>query len=831
MNKIKHHNRYLTAVRQSSELFISKKGEIPFTEFVQIIGKVSNASRTYIFKNHRNNKGILLTSQMAEYCNEGIEPEIDNPELQNLSFITLGIRWQNILSKGEIIKGKVSEFPQSEQDILLPQDIKTILIIPIIIDNYFWGFVGFDNCVSYREWEKTEIDFLQLAALNLSSEINRKEASEQIKIENIRYQTTLDAINSVIYVADFETHELLFLNKAGKKSFGNKIGEKCYTVIQKNKDKPCEFCTNNKLLDTNGKPKGPFTWEFQNTITGRWFSCTDQAIEWSNGKLVRIEIATDITEKKEAELSLKKSEKEYRLLFEMLPYGGEVLDPNGFIIECNYSAAQMLGYEKKEITGKHITAFLTDDSINVFKQKFPKLLKSKSQSVEMSMKHKNGKIIHVLRGAKVLTGADGETEKILALNFNITGRIEAENRLKSKNEEYLALNEQYKLLNKELLKTLTRAEKSERQFSALFRQAPISIQIFNKDGLTLNVNKAWEKLWQGSSEPVIGKYNVLKDEYAIQIEWLKHLKIAFKGKAVFLPTIEYDPAKSGHIGRKRTLRSIAFPIKFGKEVEQVVLIHQDISEIKEKERDLIKAKQKAEESDRLKTEFLHNLSHEIRTPMNAIIGFSELLSELDTTELQKKYTTIIKNSSNQLLRIIDDILEISALETKHVKVIESEICLNNTLTELLAVFIEESKNKTNIPIYLKKGLNENKSKIFIDESKLKKIISNLLENSLKFTSTGFIEFGYSINFETKEINMYVKDTGIGIAADKHQIIFERFSQENLNLEKNFGGLGLGLSIVKENTELLGGTISLVSEKGKGTTFFITLPYKIKHLKV
>ncbi len=209
--------------------------------------------------------------------------------------------------------------------------------------------------------------------------------------------------------------------------------------------------------------------------------------------------------------------------------------------------------------------------------------------------------------------------------------------------------------------------------------------------------------------------------------------------------------------------------------------------------------------------------------MNAIVGFTDFLKEPELKkETRIKYINIIQNSANQLLQIIEDILEISKLGTKQAKVKEKLVCLNEILLEQFSIFsIKAEENST--PLSLKNGLSDEKSIILTDVTKLNKIISNLLDNALKFTSIGSIELGYNI-IEGK-IKIYIKDTGIGIEPEKQEIVFVRFSQEDKKLSRNFGGLGLGLSIAKENAKLLGGNITLESEKGKGSTFFVTLPYK------
>ncbi len=266
-----------------------------------------------------------------------------------------------------------------------------------------------------------------------------------------------------------------------------------------------------------------------------------------------------------------------------------------------------------------------------------------------------------------------------------------------------------------------------------------------------------------------------------------------------------------------------FPTEIKQKLAIKNLIYKKNSTLLKKNQELRKAKERAEESDKLKTEFLNNISHEVRTPMNGIIGFSNLLDDPNLSyEKRKYYSSIIKNCGHQLLRIIDDILEISNLETKQGKLNETQFCLNDFLMDLFSIFSLKAK-ETGIAFTIKKELNDTKSQIITDKTKLNKILSNLLENAFRYTTNGYVEMGYTV--VDKNLILYVKDSGIGISPENHENIFKRFSQEEKEISRKWGGLGLGLSIAKENAKLLGGDITLESVKGKGSIFYVTIPYK------
>jgi len=248
----------------------------------------------------------------------------------------------------------------------------------------------------------------------------------------------------------------------------------------------------------------------------------------------------------------------------------------------------------------------------------------------------------------------------------------------------------------------------------------------------------------------------------------------------------------------------------------------DITDRRRAEKDLIAAKEKAEESDKLKTAFLHNVSHEIRTPMNAIIGFSTLLNEPDLSDADRQqYIDIIFQSGSQLLSIINDIVDIANVESGQAKVNLREVNLNLILKSLNEQFSISGK-QNNISIGLKTALTDDGSTIVTDSTKLVQILSNLINNAIKFTKNGKIDFGYTL--KDRFLEFFVKDTGIGISEEYHSLIFNRFYQVDRAVSRKYSGTGLGLSICKGYVELLGGTIRVESEPEKGTLFVFTIPY-------
>ncbi|HSQ45376.1 MAG TPA: ATP-binding protein [Lutibacter sp.] len=245
--------------------------------------------------------------------------------------------------------------------------------------------------------------------------------------------------------------------------------------------------------------------------------------------------------------------------------------------------------------------------------------------------------------------------------------------------------------------------------------------------------------------------------------------------------------------------------------------------------DLIQAREKAEESDNLKSAFLANMYHEIRTPMNSILGFANLLKEPElVNEKQQKYLKIIEKSGERLLNTINNIVDMSKIHSGQVKVNLRETNINKQIEKIYNFFKSEADSK-GINFVFKNSLPTKEAFFLTDCEKIYAILIHLVKNALSNTSEGSIEFGYTGTKSSTcktEIMFFVKDTGVGIPKDRQKAIFENFTQSDISNKMALQGNGLGLSITKSYVTLLGGKIWAESDEGKGAKFYFSLPYRI-----
>jgi signal transduction histidine kinase len=278
-------------------------------------------------------------------------------------------------------------------------------------------------------------------------------------------------------------------------------------------------------------------------------------------------------------------------------------------------------------------------------------------------------------------------------------------------------------------------------------------------------------------------------------------------------------------GEKKWIQDSSLPItdkETGKVIGAVGILF-DINESKKTLGHLEQAMEKAEESDRLKTAFLNNISHEIRTPLNAIVGFSALLNEPENDQQSRQeFINIITQSTDHLLEIISNIVELSNIEATSIKINKSKINLNSVVRRIYDKFRIKAIEQ-NISLCLSSALDDSEASIMTDSFKLSQILTNLVSNSMKFTNEGEVIFGYTV--KEQMIEFHVSDTGIGISPEHHGMIFSRFYQTDSSYTRRFEGTGLGLSISKAYVELLGGKIWFTSKPGEGSVFYFTIPYE------
>ncbi len=419
----------------------------------------------------------------------------------------------------------------------------------------------------------------------------------------------------------------------------------------------------------------------------------------------------------------------------------------------------------------------------------------------------------------------------LVVTFNdITERKQSEILLQEKseaiqmqNEEFLQINEEITQTNDELLRAKEQAEESEIRLrlaqtasksgawdwdiaNNTFFWSDEFLEIFGMPKDTVAGFEAWTKALH--PEDVESASQRIQESIDNKTELINDYRIIYPD------------------GEIRWVRSYGTTYYEKDQPLRMIGLCIDITSQKSAELELIRARDRAEESDKLKTAFLANMSHEIRTPMNGILGFTELLKDPDLKgEEQDKYIKVIETSGARLLNIINDIISISKIESGQMEISISETHINDLLEFHYAFFKPEAEKK-GLLLNVKKTLAAKDSTVKTDKEKVYAVLTNLIKNALKFTLMGSIEFGCDLvetNNYPSLLNFFVKDTGMGIPEEQKDIIFERFSKGADSLNKNQQGAGLGLSISKGYVELLGGQIWMESTPGKGSAFYFTIP--------
>ncbi|MCB2197612.1 MAG: PAS domain S-box protein [Bacteroidetes bacterium] len=570
------------------------------------------------------------------------------------------------------------------------------------------------------------------------------------------------------------------------------------------------------------------------------------------GKVVKLYGSfQDITQRKQIENAIKQKELESSEMLDKMLNAfvlfESVFDENGQFISyrflsINKAYEEITGVKNEEVKGKTVHDVWPETEPEWIKRYGEVAVSGKSQEFELY--HDPTKKLYHCQVYRPFN----TKQKFCVIFEDITDKKQAEQELKQLNEELAAQNEEYVSVNEELQQTVSELEitkenirESEERFKALHNASFGGITIHDK-GIILECNQGLSKITGYTYDELIGMdgllliaeetrekvMNNILAEYEEPYEALGQRKngeiypvrlearmIPYKGKRVRV--VEFRDIT---LQKKHELTIQKINEELTTQNEEYENLNEELRQTVE---ELQRAKDKAEESDRLKSAFLANMSHEIRTPMNGILGFTDLLKKPNlNNEKQQKYISVIQQSGNRMLETINDIVEISKIETGDIAPIKDNININEQL-EYLYEFFKPEADKKEIELNYKTDLSHQKSSFTTDKSMFNSILTNLIKNAIKFTETGSIEFGYSLQSKG-EIKFYVKDTGMGIPKSKQDVIFDRFMQADLSDSRAKQGSGLGLAITKAYIEILGGKIWLESEEEKGSTFYFKLPY-------
>ncbi len=647
----------------------------------------------------------------------------------------------------------------------------------------------------------------------------------QVKNVNRRedpLQIVLDNTMSSVYVCDLSTYEIIFANKALKSKYTHEIeGQKCWKVLS-NFDGPCPFC---KLKEVMKQPLGiPYVWENHNVVLKRWFHISQSYLTWIDGRNVHLVTLTDVTDIKNHELQLQDYKVKLEELLKEKTESEEKLQsindnmPDAFSFQLlrrkgNSPIMLYAGKGIEQICGLKTEELMNNTSL-LYKQLHPADSLKLTQAIErekpfiLELRYTNPATSELKYLEFSEKPRQNYADQIVwdGLVIDITKRKLIENKLRQSQEELLKTN----LVNQISTNLVN---------GAIYRSRLTPSGHLSLDFVSSNV----EQLSSGITAEAMEKdlnifFNHVHPDERKEVEaQIRHNNSLLESASL---TFRYI---SGNKVRWYKIQSMGSMDKDDIVHDGILL---DITDQKQLEEELIKERDRAEESDKLKTTFMANMSHEIRTPMNAILGFLELIFSEDILledDMKKNFVRIITDNANQLMGLINDLLDISKLDAGQVKINPMTDDLDKLIRDVHTSFLTSGTSLLEKDIDLIYDIpEEGKQTMYcLDFFRLRQILNNLIGNAIKFTDKGHVKYGYHV--KNRELHFYVEDTGIGISPDKIAEIGRPFHQvHDQSKAVQYGGTGIGLAISKNLIELMGGSLQIHSVFGKGTRFEFVL---------
>lgn len=791
---------------------LQTKGKLSFkTKIKNKKGKIRLAEIDSFLINYENEPAFMnITRDVTEY--KQLEKNISKA-YNNLTTILDAIP-DLMFEVG--IDGRIYHYHSHRSDLLavppevfmgklikdvLPDDVVKICDEAILEANKKGWSIGKQYTLNFPDGQKwfeisvsriNEVENQENHFIFLARDISQRKLAEiEIKENEENLQNLFDSVSEAIYILD-KSSNFINVNIGAEKMYQysrkSLIGKSLFSFASQSLNDLKAVESKMESVFETGIPE---QFEFWAVRKNKEIFPTEIVIDKSKyfGKDVLIATARDISIRKMNEESLRKSEEKIKSIFNLANSGIILTDLNGKFIEFNQKWIDMLGYSPAEMRKLTMLKITHPDDIEESKVWIDKIYKGEIERFQLEKRYfkKDKSFFWGEDSVSVIKDADNKIINIVGIISDITERKHAQEKIK--------------------------------QLSQAVEQSPVTIIITNIKGEVEYANPKFFETTGYTLEEIQGKnLSIIKSGHTSAEEYKNLWKTIAAGNEWFGEF--HNKKKDGTLYWESA--SISPILNNHGTITHYIALKEDITIRKQVEQQLIIAKEKAEESDRLKLAFLANMSHEIRTPMNGILGFTELLkgTQLDR-DVQQQYIQIIEKSGVRMLNIINDIINISKIESGQVEVVLTQTNINEQIEYLQNFFKPEATSK-GITIIASKLLPTNEAFINTDQEKIYAILTNLIKNALKFTNSGSIEIGCI----KKEgiLEFFVKDTGLGISKSQQKIIFERFRQANDITSRTHEGSGLGLAISKAYVELLEGEIWVESEENKGSTFYFTLPH-------
>ncbi len=701
-----------------------------------------------------------------------------------------------IRQRAPIILPTLDELPDEafrERDVLAAQDIKSLIAVPLASRDKVWGYAGIDIVNEPRTWSGEDYQWFAslMNIISLCIELQRSEReaqSERSYLESLYRHMPLGYARLQIHrdaAGDPVDFKILDSNYAADEISGvlreQYIGKYASEIGMDMSDYMPTFA---QVLDGSDYIER----DYYDEKSKHWI----HSILYTTHKDEVICLFSDTTDVHNAHEALFNSEKLLRNIFDNVQVGVELYDRDGYLVDLNNKDLEIFGLKtKEEVLG-----------VNFFRN--PLVPEDIRENVRNGQEQAFKLDYHFNRlNGYYSSGKDGNVQiyTTVSMLYNMYGEL----------VNFVVIN----IDNTEINEAYSRLAEFESSFSLVSRFGKVGYARFDlmtRDGYA--VPQWFHNIGEESDTPmpqVIGVYNHVdpEDRDAIFRE-IKRVKAGESNGFTLDLRITPEGEPMGWT-RVNVLRN---PLNTDPSKIEMVCVNFDVTELKETEKNLIEAKNKAEVSDRLKSAFLANMSHEIRTPLNAIVGFSNLLAETDDVGERREYMRVVEENNELLLKLISDILDLSKIEAGTFEFNYGRVDVNRMCEETVRSLSLKVKDK---PVELIFGEHDAQCCVVGDKNRLIQVVTNFINNAVKFTDEGSITLGYRA--EGDELLFYVEDTGSGISEEHVKTIFDRFVKLNSFAQ----GTGLGLSISKSIVEQMGGRIGVESEVGRGSRFWFTIP--------